>query len=348
MKKFFSGLVATIFFTINLVAASCDVVDKTLAVVNGESVLMSEFNSIFLPIFEQYKQNKPVSDQKENELKDIILNQKIEYILLKQEVKKQKIKVSRKELQDSISEIKKRFTNEAEFIAELKKENITIVNFEKELSDKIAVIKLIKQFVEPKTKKPSEAEVKALYDKIVTKMKGSKLKNVSKEEEILVGNLANILKGLTEEQVRLRQIFINSPKNMSKTQEKAIKDKIATVKKELQKHTFVEVAAKYSEDINSKARNGDLGLFAKSGLPIEISRIVFSMKLGGYTKEPIKTEDGYHFIKIEEKKAKRDLTFEDVKNDIAEVLLQENFKDVYADYVSDLRTKANIKINKTW
>ncbi|MDR2395031.1 MAG: SurA N-terminal domain-containing protein [Endomicrobium sp.] len=348
MKKILISF--TSFLIASTVLATSQVVDKTLAVVNGEPILSSEFNSLFAPIYEQYEKATPKSSQtiqKENELKDLVLNQKIDDLLLKQQAKNQNIKVSKKEIQDGLTEIKKRFSSDAEFKSELKKENMTIADFEKKLNDQIAIMKLVKQNVEPKVKPPTDTEAKALYNKIDVKMNGGKT-NLSTEDNFLVETLATALKRMSGEQLRLRQIFINCAKGASQAEVKVALEKVATVKKELQKKTFSDVAAEYSEDPVSKARNGDLGLVAKDDLPSNISKIVFSMKVGDYTKEPIKTDTGYHFVKVEEKRAKRDINFDDVKGDILELLYQSNARVAYNEYINSLKSKANIKINKTW
>jgi parvulin-like peptidyl-prolyl isomerase len=324
--------------------------DNTIVVVNGEPILKSDFIESFNPLFEEYKQNIPTSEQtkqKENELRDMVLDQKIAEVILKQEVKKQKIKASKKEIQEGEDEIKKRFSNDAEFMAELKKENMSIINFKKKISEQVALRKLLKQIVESKLKIPTDAEVKAFYDKIIAEIKGISISG-SPEEKVLVSRLANNLKRMFGEQVRIRQIYVSLPKDASQDTVKAAQGRVDTIKKELRKQHFSDVAAQYSEDPVSRQRNGDLGIVAKGDLLPALDRSAFSMKVGDYTKEPIKTDIGYFFLKVEEKRAKRDITFDDVKNDIAEVLAHINANRAQNEYIDELRSKANIKINKNW
>ncbi|MDR3274429.1 MAG: peptidylprolyl isomerase [Endomicrobium sp.] len=349
MKRFCAVLLA-MFFMIGNILATSEVLDQTLAAVNGTPIFVSEFNSVFLPILEQYKQNVPITEQTEEKvgkLKDEILNQKIEEIILKQEVKKQRIKVLKKEMQDAVDDVKKKFKSEAEFKAELKKENITIAEFEKKLTDQLANVKLIKQSVEANVKPPTEIEVKDIYDKAAARVKVKKT-DISSEDDLIIANFANALKRACGEHVRLRQIFISCPKGATAVQVKSAQEKIVAVKKELQKKSFAEVAGQYSEDSDSKQRKGDLGVIAKGDLFPIINNAVFAMKVGDYNREPIKTEAGYHFFKVEEKHASRDITFDDVKNDIAGVLYQNKARKAYAEYINDLKSKANIKINKIW
>jgi parvulin-like peptidyl-prolyl isomerase len=350
MKRFFVVLMMTIFLAGNVFSA-LEISDKTVAVVNGEPIFKSYFNSVFLSTAEEYKHSLPASEQNEQKMstfKDLVLSQEIDRVILKQEAKKQKIRTSKKELQDAINKIKKNFENEFEFNAELKKENITNSEFEKRLAEQLTIIKLIRESIESKIKRPTEIEVKALYNTIIKQMKDEKTTDLVSEENMFISNLTNVIRRIYGEQIKLRQIFIECPKGATSEQVKKIQIKIYEVKKELQKHPFNEVASKYSEDQTSKTKNGDLGLIAKIDLPYSISKIVFNMKIGEYTKEPIKTDIGYHFIKVEERRTKREITFDDVENDLAESLYQNNVKKTYINYVDELKSKANIKINKNW
>lgn len=347
-KKTIAALLVSIFMAANVFAADAD---KTIAVVNGEPIFTSEFNEILLPVLEQYRLAAPVEEQTEarvNELKTAVLNQKIEENLLKQEVKNQKIKVARKEIQDGIDQIKKRFANETEFNAELKKEKITMADFEKRITEQLAVMKLVRQSVESKVKPPKEDDVKKFYDQIVVKMKGGET-SLSKEDDEVAANLAMLLTRMSGEQVRLRQIFINIPKTASAEEKKAAEARVDAVKKALRDGSnFADTATKYSEDAISKARAGDIGIVVKGDLQSEIDKLIFTMNVGEYTKEPVRTDTGYHFLRVEEKRASKKYTFDEVKNDIAEVMYQNDVRKTYMNWVESLKSKSEIKINKSW
>ncbi|MDR1122511.1 MAG: SurA N-terminal domain-containing protein [Endomicrobium sp.] len=349
MKKFVI-CIAMLFLAMSTLLGTSKDTDKTLAVINGEPIFESEFNTIFIPLLEEYRQNIPTSEQteqKENELREMVLNQKITEIVLKQEAKKQNIKPSKNDIQEGITEIKKRFTNDSEFTSELKKENMTMSDFEKKISEQVAIRKLLKQNLESKIQMPTEIETRALYDMVTIKIKDAKT-NLHHEEDALVSNLAIIFKRLSSEQIRVRQIFINLPKGANNDTVKVAQAKVATIKKELQRQTFADIAGQYSEDPASRPRNGDLGIVAKGDLLPVLDKTAFSMKVGDYTKEPIKTDIGLFFLKIEEKYAKKDIIFNDVKNDITEILVHNRVSKAQNKYIDELKSKANIKINKTW
>jgi parvulin-like peptidyl-prolyl isomerase len=209
-------------------------------------------------------------------------------------------------------------------------------------------MKLVRQSVESKVTPPTVDQVKAFYDKVQIKMKGGETGLLPAEDQ-LASNLATFLKRASSEQVRLRQIFIALPKDAKPEEKKAALARVENVKKSLKDgEAFADAALKYSEDEASKARGGDLGIVVKGDLLPEIDKKVFAMAVGDYTKEPVKTDTGYHFLKVEEKRAGKEVTFDEVKNDIGELLYQNEARKTYADWVSGLKAKANITTNKTW
>lgn len=349
-KKLLSMLIVSMFVVGNVFAADSDA-DKTIAVVNNEPIMASEFNKVLIPMLEQYKQSVPASEQSEariNEFKTALLNQKIEDVLLRQEVKKKKIKVSKKELDDGVAQIKKRFSNDAEFNEELKKEGITMAEFEKKLEEQMAVMKLVEQTMKAKTKVPDEKQIKSFFDTVQVKMKGGET-GLSKEDDEMAANVANFLQRMSSEQVRLRQIFINCPKDAIAADVKAAQARVESVKKAIKGgDSFADIASKYSEDPASRARSGDIGIVVKGDLPPEIDKVVFTMNVGEYTKEPVKTDNGFHFLRVEEKRASKTFTYDEVKNDIAELLYQNEAKKAYSEWMQELKSKANIKDNTNW
>ena len=328
-----------------------EVVDKTLAIVNGEPLMSSEFNKILEPMVQQYRMMTPLAEQSDvkiNELKNQILEQKIEQMILIQEAKKQKMKVSKRELDEAVNQVKKRFPDDKTFQSELQKEGISQVQFEKRIEEQLMVQKLVEKEMKNNISQPSEADVKKFYDNVKAKMKGEKL-GLPKEEEETVDAVAKLLKRMSSEQVRLCQIYIKCDKNASALDRKAAESRVANVKKELASGaSFSATSEKYSEDSMLKQRKGDMGFVVKGDLDKRLEDKAFSMAVGQYTKEPIQTDSGYHFIRVTESRASSSFTFDDVKNDLAEVLYRQNGKKLYDKWIADLKAKSNIKINQVW
>lgn len=98
---------------------------------------------------------------------------------------------------------------------------------------------------------------------------------------------------------------------------------------------FASVAATESIDSQSALQGGNLGYFKKGKYINEFEEAVFSLKVGEVSNL-VKTELGYHIIKIEDRKD----TLETLKDDIIIVLKD----DKYLDKIQDLKNNAKIKI----
>ncbi len=77
--------------------------------------------------------------------------------------------------------------------------------------------------------------------------------------------------------------------------------------------SFEELAKANSKDGTAEA-GGDLGYFAAKDVVPEFSEAAFTLEPGAYTKEPVKTQFGYHVIKLEEKRQRPPAEFEEAKS----------------------------------
>jgi parvulin-like peptidyl-prolyl isomerase len=86
---------------------------------------------------------------------------------------------------------------------------------------------------------------------------------------------------------------------------------------------------------------GDYGFVPREMLPEEIGEIVFSMKDGELRAVP--SAQGFFVLKVSGRKPSRPAKFEEVKDDLRDVLLQGKMKAVLPEYLQGLRRKAEIK-----
>jgi len=215
-------------------ALNAKVVDRTVAIVNGEAIMSSEYDKVAAPVIEQYKQQAVTAEQtpeKLNEFKQKLMDQMIDDKILKQESKKDKIHVSKRELEEGIKQVKKRFKTDAEFQDELVKEDLTQPQFEKRIEDQLMVMKLIDQEVKSKVPPPAEDDIKAFYEKVQSKMAGKDL-GLPKKDEDEIAALAKYLTRLTSEQVRAKHILVAVDKNATLDQKSAALKKIKSAQAE--------------------------------------------------------------------------------------------------------------------
>src|SRR5262249_1259614 len=140
---------------------------RTVATVNDQAIMLSEFEKNAAPILEQFKRASPSVEQTPERITDIkkrVLDQMIDDRLLVQEAKKKNIRVSQLEVDDGDKKVRTRFNSEEEFNQELKKENMTNDEFRKHIQEQLSTIKLIDQEVKGKTPPPTDDEIKGLYE----------------------------------------------------------------------------------------------------------------------------------------------------------------------------------------
>ena len=107
---------------------------------------------------------------------------------------------------------------------------------------------------------------------------------------------------------------------------------------------FEEVAREASIDYKRKNRI-DLGYFSSDDVVPEIASSLFRWRVGSVTR-PIKSEFGYHIFKILDKKEPNTLKdYEEVKDEIVERLLAKRKEEIYKDYITNLKSKVEIKTN---
>ena len=109
---------------------------------------------------------------------------------------------------------------------------------------------------------------------------------------------------------------------------------------------FASLAKKYSKDSTTATNGGNLGYFDIDSMTEEFANAVKSLKKDEYTKEPIKTEYGYHIIlKTGEKdKPKLSKVKDDIKEKIKTKKLDET-KELHYEALKKIREKNKIKWN---
>lgn len=107
---------------------------------------------------------------------------------------------------------------------------------------------------------------------------------------------------------------------------------------------FSEIAIEKSTG-PSAAQGGDLGYLSRGSIIPEIEDVVFALELGKLS-EIIKTDFGFHILKITEKKPETVKALEEVKEDIIQTLLPDKQKDAFENLLEELKDKAEIEINE--
>lgn len=117
------------------------------------------------------------------------------------------------------------------------------------------------------------------------------------------------------ERVRARMILVASEKEAQDIEAMLAKGQ-----------KFEDLAKKYSLD-GSKDYGGDLGYFTAAEMVPEFSKAVFALKVGE-TSQPVKTDFGWHIIRLEDRKQGAAQPYDQVKQAIRNVLLRQKVGEV--------------------
>lgn len=140
-----------------------------------------------------------------------------------------------------------------------------------------------------------------------------------------------------EPKIQASHILIQAADD-SETADKAAKEQAIDITKRINAgEDFAVLAKEFSKDTGSGAMGGDLGSFGKGQMVPEFDAAVFALKVGDMTKEPVKTQFGYHIIKKTGEGQK--LSYEEMKPEIVKTLAEGKLQ---AD--KNLASKALIKL----
>ncbi len=155
---------------------------------------------------------------------------------------------------------------------------------------------------------------------------------------------AEMDKALTEEALKRRyDALIADEKSSTEVHARHIlvktKEEANDIIEQLQNGASFEVTAKEKSTGPSATSGGDLGFFGKGQMVPEFEKAAFSLRKGKFTDTPVKTQFGWHIIKLEDRRKSEPPSFESIKQKLQTEISQETG----AEYVSGLRKEAKIE-----
>lgn len=359
-----------------------ETVGRSIATVNGEAIYLSEFQDNWEGLIEQKKKMSPdekTTPEWDAKNKKLLLDQMIEEKLLLQEANKRKIVVPKRQLEEGIQEVKNRFKSlkpgtkptkedyerpltpdeQAQFLKELKGQDLSEKEFEDKIGDQLKVMRLTESEVREQVPSPFvnngkpgsdddmkqltpdyEAEAKKIYADIEKKFNQIDFKPSPDSD---LDQMVGILRTKLGETLKASHILIKSSRNDNMKDRSKALDKAREIKKQLDAGADWDKLVAQSDDKASAKNGGDLGYFGHGQMVPEFEKAAFALPVGGISN-PVETEFGYHIIRVEEKKAPKKLRYDDIKMDLAGYIYQKRGRERYEQFVSELRKKADVKI----
>lgn len=157
---------------------------------------------------------------------------------------------------------------------------------------------------------------------------GEAMKDITvSEEEAKEYYKANENQFMAGETVHAKHILVDGEDKCQEILEKIIGEE-----------TTFEDAAKEFSICPSKEKGGDLGAFGRGQMVKEFEDAAFAAEVG-HVVGPVKTQFGYHLIKVEDKKDAETSVYEDVADTIKNIILQQKRNDVYGNKIAELKEK---------
>lgn len=279
--------------------ASAVFLDKIVAVVNDDVITWSE-------LVKEMQIDPSAASQGERAVLDRLIDKKLQIL----EAKRLGMKVKKSEIQSAIKDIQSKYNiTEKQLQESLGDQGLNMEDYQTELKEQILLTKVVTFEIRSKI--------------ILTDQEIRRYYKTHYDEE-------------GDEQVKLKQIFINPPQD--KQAEQDVKKMVETIYGRLQTgEDFATVA----NGLSSSVMDGDLGYVTKKELLPEVADVAFSLNPGEVSR-PFHSSRGIHIIKVEDKKGKG--SYESVKEEIKNRLYEETFQQNYNQWLNDLRKKAFIEI----
>lgn len=321
VSVFLFCLLFTIHYSLFTVSpASAHVIDKIVARVNGDIILMSDLKGRSLQFLAEMKRrNQPVDEDNIHKIEKEILNEMIEERLMLQFANNNNIKISDEDIKIAIEDVKKQnnFTDEMLEKA-LKNDKVTINDYRERLKEQMIITKVINYEVKSNIH-IEENEIKKYYEEHRDEFK-------------------------TPEEVRVRHmVFMYSKEEKDSSKEEVIRKKAADILNKIREgEDFAKLASIYSEDLSAKS-GGDLGYFSRGKMIKDFEDAAFILKKGEVS-DVIRTPYGFHIIKCEDKKEAGFRPAEEVSGEIEKSIFLEKMKSLKNIWMKKMKEKAFIDV----
>jgi len=292
--------------------------EEKAAMVNGASITMDEFNGEALLIQRSVLgMGKPLTCAQIASIQKEVIESLIRREILYQESRKAGIKIDKKDIDKEIDILKKKFLSDAEFKNELARRNLSEDTLRAQLERGLLIQKHVEQQFLKKVK-VTDADVMAYYESHLSALKQPL-------------------------QVRVSHILIQTDSKSEPSRKQEARRKAEQILKDLKDGKDFKTIAREQSDGPTRTSGGDLGYIKKGQLEKQFESVVFNLKTEEIS-DVIETNYGFHLFKVTDRKPESIVSYDNVKEQIKQLLLQEKAKKEADEYARKLREKSDVKI----
>ena len=324
--KLFSALLLVLSLLATTPSAQANVVDRSVAIVNDDTITLSEVNEAGKSFFQKVAAEAP-PEQLEAALQQArraVIDKLIEKRLLTQEARKTDIKVSDEEVENALKRILE--SNQAtidQFRKEIASAGMNEKQFREDLRDQISTTKLVNQAIRAKIVIPEEQAL-AYYQRNYTESSG-------------------------EGEYHLLQIGVvwdSQDRTGNVPSQEEAKNKIESIRQVAEKGEDFRELAKQHSDLPSATDGGDLGAFKERDMAADMRSAIATLQPGDISRI-VERDKSYQLFKVQstEKGTKEaSASYESAKEKIREALFQQEMERRLKEWLDSLREKAYIKV----
>lgn len=284
------------------------------ATVNDDPIYWSEVDLEVERAAAQFNVNLtgPDGPKQRNELSGLVLDQLIDQRIIVQEARRRGVLATEAQVAGEVERLQQQFGGEQEFQSALAQRKLTMADARRLLQLSLTVRALM----------PLVTQVQ---------VSGEEARKYFEERRAQFDQ---------PEQVQVSHILIRvaSPQD-----EERAKQTIVLIQGRLARgEKFEDLARQYSQDPGSKENGGDLGLVARGSTVPEFEKVAFSLP-PGQISAPVKTQFGYHLIRVQQRRPARQATFAEAEGQIREQLLGERREAAFQKWLQAEHKKVTIK-----
>jgi peptidyl-prolyl cis-trans isomerase SurA len=292
------------------------VVDRVVAVVNEDVILMSELQEAALLYLRDSKEATPMGSQERERLLQKVLNRMVDHRLQVQEARRDKVEIGEEEMVQVLDDFVKRNGGDRPKIEEqLKAQGLSWDIVRRDVRDTLLAQKARARRIGRRAS-VTEAEVDAYL-----------VENRSKLETDLKYHPRHIT-------------VLAQPAGSPAAWDKAKEDVDALAARLREGADFAELARAHSQD-GSASSGGDLGWLKTGELDPLFEAPILKLKKGE-TTEPIKSANGYHLFRLEDREELTPEMVIQLRQQVRDILVQKKAQERLDDWLQDLRKRALI------